>query len=183
MTRTIVVPSTIHTPHPWQGTSYSSSIQERRGVCRGIIVIRMGPIGRHVIHRVQHTILILHHHEVVTLSSSVYEVIHTNMRPSYYRTINSITHQYVYTQNNSGVIILGGTDGHRHRHDNKFNKEVARLPSSNISMHHYCFVVSTNTFLYTNQQQQKKEKESGKECYQFVYCSHHSTVQYIINCT
>ena len=79
--------------YPWRGDYYSSSIiKERRGRCRGIIIIRMSPIGRHIIHRVQHTILILHHHEVVTLSSSVYEVIHTNMRPSYYRTINSITH-------------------------------------------------------------------------------------------
>ena len=46
---------TIHTPYPWQGTSYSSSTQERRGGCRGIIIIRMGPIGRHFIHRVRHT--------------------------------------------------------------------------------------------------------------------------------
>ena len=50
---------TVHTPYRWIGNSYSSSsIQERRGRCRGIIFIRMGPIGRYVIHRVQHMILI-----------------------------------------------------------------------------------------------------------------------------
>ena len=56
-----------------------------------------------------------------------------------------------------------------------------RLPSSNISIHHYCFVVRTNTIIYNNQQQ--KEKESDKGCYYCLYCSHHSTIQYIINCT
>merc|ERR1712238_100970 len=53
--------------------------------------------------------------------------------------------------------------------------------------HCYRFVVRTNTIIYNYQQQQKqkqkKEKESGKECYYCLYCSHHSTIQYIINCT
>ena len=57
---------------------------------------------------------------VVTLSS-VYQVINTNMIPSY-RTINRITQLIIYAWNNSVVIILGGTDGHGS--DNEFNKEV-----------------------------------------------------------
>ena len=61
---------------------------------------------------------------VVTLSASVYEVIHTNMTPSYYRIINSITQSYVYTWNISVVNILGETDGHGHERDNEFKKKV-----------------------------------------------------------
>ena len=49
---------------------------------------------------------------VVTLPS-VYQVIRTNMIPSY-RTINRITQLIVYAGNNSVVVILVGTDGHGH---------------------------------------------------------------------
>ena len=49
---------------------------------------------------------------VVTLPS-VYQVIPTNMTPSY-RTINSITQSYVH------AWIVGGTDGHGH--NNIFTK-------------------------------------------------------------
>ena len=37
---------------------------ERRGRCSGIIIIRMGHIGRYIIHFTRHTILIAtrHHH-------------------------------------------------------------------------------------------------------------------------
>ena len=78
--------------YPWRGDYYSSSIiKERRGRCRGIIIIRMGPIRRHIIHCVRHTILIQHHHKWSLhcphpcIKSSV---------PTwhYHRTINSITH-------------------------------------------------------------------------------------------
>merc|ERR1712238_515927 len=53
---------TVHTPCPSRGYSYS--IGERRGRCSGIIIIRMGPIGRYIIHCTWHTILIAtqHHH-------------------------------------------------------------------------------------------------------------------------
>mmetsp|Transcript_11215 Transcript_11215/g.12620 ORF Transcript_11215/g.12620 Transcript_11215/m.12620 type:complete len:89 (-) Transcript_11215:48-314(-) len=56
---------TVHTPYPWRGNSYSSSIGERRGRCSGIIIIRMGPIGLYIIHSTRHTILIAtrHHHQ------------------------------------------------------------------------------------------------------------------------
>ena len=51
---------------------------------------------------------------VVTLSSSTaYQVIRTNMIPSY-RTINRITQLIVYSWNNSVVIILVRIDGHGH---------------------------------------------------------------------
>ena len=46
---------TVYTPYPWRGNSYS--IGERRGRCCVIIIIRMGPIGRSIIHRSRHTIL------------------------------------------------------------------------------------------------------------------------------
>ena len=56
----------IHTLYPWIGTS-SNTIRGRRRRCSGIIIIRMGPIGRYIIHCTRHTILIAtrhhHHHE------------------------------------------------------------------------------------------------------------------------
>ena len=51
-------------------------------------------------------------------------VVRTNTTPLYYRTIVSITQIYVHAWNNNVVNILGGTDGHGHGHDNKFNKEI-----------------------------------------------------------
>ena len=39
----------------------------------------------------------------------------------------------------------------------------------------------TRSFI-KNQQQQKKEKEKGKECYYLLYFSHRSTIQHISNC-
>ena len=75
----------------------------------------------HIIHRTWNIILIATSspHFFVTLSS-VYQVIRTNMTPSY-RTINSITQLYVYAWNNSvAIVILGRKDGHGH--GNKFNK-------------------------------------------------------------
>ena len=86
---------TVHTPYPWGANSYSYSIGKRRGRCSGIIIICMGPIGRSLFI-VPYTILIAtrhHHHEsrkIVTLSS-VYQAIHTNTAPLYYRTTTSIT--------------------------------------------------------------------------------------------
>ena len=69
-------------------------------------------------------ITILIAHDIITNGhtlSLVYQVIYTNMTPSY-KAIHSITILYVYAWNNSVVNILGGIDGHRH--DNKFNKGV-----------------------------------------------------------
>ena len=57
---------TVLMSYPWRGNSYSSSSsRERRGGCSCIIIIRMGPIGRYIIHYTRHTILIAtrHHHE------------------------------------------------------------------------------------------------------------------------
>jgi len=57
---------------------------------------------------------------------------------------------------------------------------------TNILICYYYFVVHTNTIIYNKQHQQKnekeKEKESGKECYYLLYCSHCSSIQYMSNC-
>jgi len=79
-------------------------------------------------HRTRHTILIVTSSRMVGRLSSVYQVIPANTTPSY-TTINVITQLYVYVQNNSVVIILGGTDGHGH--DNKFNKYVDIIQHTN----------------------------------------------------
>ena len=50
--------------HTLYGTS-SNTIQERRRMYSGIIIIRTGSIGRYIIHSIRHTILIAtqnHHH-------------------------------------------------------------------------------------------------------------------------
>ena len=92
--------------YPW--IDHSSS-RERRGRCTGIIIIRMVLIGQYVIHYTQHTLLIAawHHHEwslyCHPCTRSSFQRINTT--PSY-KTINSITRLYVYTWNNSVVIIL-----------------------------------------------------------------------------
>ena len=65
----IVVPyrtrlGTVYTSYPWRDNSYSSStIQERRGRCSGIIIISMVPIGRSImhLHRTRHTIRVPSH--------------------------------------------------------------------------------------------------------------------------
>ena len=48
---------TVHTLYPWIGTS-SNTIQERRQIFIGIIIICMVPIRLYIIHCTQHTILI-----------------------------------------------------------------------------------------------------------------------------
>ena len=148
-TRTIVVSSTVHTKYPWRHNRYSSSIiRERRGRWSVTIIIRTVPIGQYMIHYSHPT----SSRVVVTLPSSVYEVIHTNRTPSYYRIINSITQSYVYTWNLSVVNILAGTDEHGHKRDNKLNKEVDNRPSSSSSSNMPTYSnVRTNTIIYNNQ--------------------------------
>ena len=88
---------TVHTPYPWKGNSYSSSSQERRerGRVSGITICIVST-GQYIFHCTWHTILkaTSSSRTVVTLSS-MYQVIPTNMIPSY-RTINSITQSYVH---------------------------------------------------------------------------------------
>ena len=66
----------------------------------------MVPIGRYISHRIRHTILIVTSSHTVVPVASLYQVIHTNITPSHYRTINSITQLYVYAWNNCVVIII-----------------------------------------------------------------------------
>jgi len=125
---------TVHTPYPWKDNSSSS--QERRG--RYIDnTIRMAPIGWYIIHCTRHKILIAtslhhHHHEWLLHCHPCTKLSIPICHP--HININSITQSYVYTWNDSVVIILGGTDGDGHGRDNKFNKEVAIIQHINASL-------------------------------------------------
>jgi len=81
---------------------------------------------------------------VVTLSS-VYQVIRTNMIPSY-RTINRITQLIVYAGNNSVVVILVGTDGHGHDNIHTTKRQHEKYQRI-VVIYAYAY-----TFKYTNQQ-------------------------------
>ena len=93
----------IHTLYPWIGTSYNSSRRDRRGICSGIIIIRMVPIRQYIIHRTRHTILIVTSSQVVVC----------HMTQSYI-IISTITQLYIYDWKNSIGMILVGMDGHQH---------------------------------------------------------------------
>ena len=116
---------TVHTPYPWRGNSYNSSSRERRerGRVSGI-TIRIVSTGQYIyisLHPTYNTesIIIItnsrHEQSLHCYTLNVYQVIPTNMTPTY-RTINSITQSYIH------AWIVWGTDGHGHRHDNKFTK-------------------------------------------------------------
>ena len=85
---------TIHTLYTRIGTSSSSS-QERKRMCSGIIIIRMVPIGQYIIHRTRYTILIESWHEWLlhchSCTKSSFQ--HANMTPSY---ITNALYQYTY---------------------------------------------------------------------------------------
>mmetsp|Transcript_18423 Transcript_18423/g.20287 ORF Transcript_18423/g.20287 Transcript_18423/m.20287 type:complete len:95 (+) Transcript_18423:87-371(+) len=72
---------------------------------------------------------------IVTLSS-VYQVITTNMTPSY-KTINSITQFYIYAWSNSVVIVLGKMDGH-----NNHQSTLLLLRGMSILYHPYQYDTS-----------------------------------------
>jgi len=100
---------------------------------------------------------------VVTLSS-VYEVIRTNMTPSYeHQQYHPIVR--IYSWNNSVVIILGGRDGHGH--DNKFNKEVDNPQSSSSNIPTIIIVssyVPTQSYITINDSRRRREAKSAGTC-------------------
>ena len=160
----------VHAPYPGRGNSYSSSSRERRGRGRvSGITIRIVPTGQYIFHCTRHTITILKatssSQTVVTNSrytimSSVYQVISTNMTPSYKN--NQQHHPIVRSCLDSWGNRWARTRTQQQIHQVDWHKETSL---TNIPIHYYRFVVHTNTIIYNNQQQQKNKKERGKECY------------------
>jgi len=116
----------------------------------------MVSIGQYIIHRTRHTVLIAtSSSQMVVTLSSMYQVIPTNMPPSY-KPINIITQLYVYAWNNSVVIILVGTDGHghenshQHRHTNPKSKSIVIISS----------YVATPLYITINNSSRRRRREA-----------------------
>jgi len=149
---------TVHTPYPWRGNSYSSRSQERREWRRvsGITIRFHQTI--YIFHCTRHTILkaTSSSRSVVTNSrytimSSVYQVITTNMTPSYKN--NQQHHPIVRSCLDSWGNGWARTRTRQQIHQVDWHNEILSL--TNIPIHYHCFVVHTNTIIYNNQQQQK----------------------------
>ena len=93
-----------------------------------------------------------------TIMSSVYQVITTNMTPSYKN--NQQHHPIVRSCLDS--LGNGWARTRQQIHKVGWHNETSL---TNIPIHYYRFIVHTNTIINTNEQQQKNKKERGKECY------------------